>query len=105
MQENYQVTAGPFYNLAKTYWTFRIQLDEDVERERENLPLFYLILRDVEINIAGAFFPTGGQVNESNQRQTIKEFAPEIDIESFINDNPMMRFKKEGWLRRLLKKI
>lgn len=97
LEQNYRVSSGFFYNLAKTYWTFRIQLDEDCDYiQNSNTPLFIMILREVEINISGTFFPTGGYVNEAQQRQILEEFAPDINIEIFISENPML--KKKRWL-------
>lgn len=103
LEENYGTSNGLFYNLAKTYWTFRIQLDEDCKYlQKGKTPLFIMILREVETNIAGTFFPTNGHVNETQQRQVLKEFAPEIKFEEFLNDNPMLRTKKSGCFGILL---
>jgi len=102
LEKKYGVSSGPFYNLAKTYWTFRIQLDEDQYKHRESMPLFFPLLRTVETNIAGEFFPTAGFVDKSQQRKILKEFAPNINIDSFIAENPMFKSKKGGCLGTLL---
>jgi len=101
-EQIYGSSSGPFTNLAKTYWTFRHQLNEDTDRPKEYTPLFFQILRNVETNIAGGFFPSAGAVSEEIQRKILKEFAPEIDIERFINENPMIRSKKTGCIGALL---
>jgi len=93
----YGYSSGPFTNLAKTYWTFRHQLNEDTDRPKDYTPLFYQILRNVETNIAGAFFPSAGVVSAEVQKNILKEFAPEIDIEIFLTDNPLLK-RKSGCL-------
>lgn len=94
LEQNYGLSSGPFINLAKTYWTFRLQLDEDQYRQpKDNMPLFFSILRTVEMNIAGVFFPTGGPATKVQQRQILEEFAPEIDIERFLSENPILKWE------------
>jgi hypothetical protein len=61
-----------------------------------------MILRTVEVNIAGGFFPTGGYVSKDNQKQILQEFAPEINIEKFISENPMLKTGKSGCLSVLM---
>ncbi|MBD3338389.1 MAG: hypothetical protein GF353_04740 [Candidatus Lokiarchaeota archaeon] len=97
----YGYSSGPFINLAKTYWTFRHQLNEDTDRPKEYTPLFYQILRNVETNIAGAFFPSAGVVSAKVQKNILKEFAPEIDVERFLSENPLLK-RKSGCLGSLL---
>jgi len=98
LEQHYKVSSGPFLNFAYTYWTFRFQLDEDHYRQpKEHVPLFFPILRTVEMNIAGSFFPSGGQVSAENQRQILNEYAPEINIERFLSDNPLIS-RKSGCL-------
>ena len=97
LSQNYNISDGPFYDLAKTYWTFRLQLDEDSSNlPKGYLPLYIKILRQVEINIAGLFFPTGGHINKGQQKQVLKEYAPDIDIDQFMDDNPMFKSNRIG---------
>jgi hypothetical protein len=100
LEQNFGVSTGYFYNLAKTYWTFKVQLDEEPFQyvQKKSTPLFFMILRTAEVNIASGFFPTGSYVSEANQRQILKEFAPEINIEKFISENPMLKTGKGGCL-------
>lgn len=104
LEQNYGVSTGYFYNLAKTYWTFKVQLDEEALQyvQGKNTTLFFMILRTAEVNIASGFFPTGSYVSEENQRQILKEFAPKINIEKFISENPMLKTGKSGCLGILL---
>lgn len=92
-EQLYGFSSGPFINLAKTYWTFRHQLNEDTFGPKKTNLRFYQILRYVETNIAGAFFPSGGAVSKENQINILKEFAPEINIERFLSENPLLSRK------------
>lgn len=98
LEQHYKVSSGPFLKFAYTYWTFRFQLDQDHYRQpKEYVPLFFPILRSVEINISGAFFPSAGQVSAERQKQILNEYVPEINIEQFIQDNPLIK-KASGCL-------
>ena len=98
LEQRYNVTPGHYLNFAYTYWTLRLQLDEDQNRQpKEHVPLFFPILRTAEMNISGSFFPSGGQVSAENQKQILREYAPEINIEKFLSDNPLLA-KKSGCL-------
>ncbi|MBC8179577.1 hypothetical protein H8E88_00490 [candidate division KSB1 bacterium] len=102
LEQHYNVSSGPFLNFAYTYWTFRFQLDEDqYTKLKEHVPLFFPILRTAEMNIAGSFFPSGGHVSAENQRQILNEYAPEINIERFLSDNPLIS-RKSGCLGSVL---
>lgn len=93
LEQNYGLSSGSFIDFAKTYWTFRLQLDEDCERQqvefKDSTPFFIMILRTVEVNIGGVFFPSVGCVLETQLKQILKEYAPEIDIKRFISEIPM----------------
>ena len=108
IEENYRLYNGPFYNLAKIYWTFRLEVD--------NFPTddYYLcmfqILRNVERNIAGIFFPTPGPISMSikerlkKQEKVLREYAPKVDIERFLSENPILKtdMSKSGCLTALI---
>jgi len=53
------------------------------------------------MNISGSFFPSSGQVNAKNQRQILQEYAPEINIERFLSDNPLL-LRKVGCLSSVI---
>lgn len=94
LEENYGLSSGPFINMAKTYWTYRFEVD-DLFPEHYNLALSTL-LRKIEIDIAGMFFPTPGALTipasqrREAQRQLLQEYAPEIDIDVFLGNNPIL---------------
>ena len=96
LEENYGVSEGPFLNMAKTYWTYKIEIGDLFPEHRD--VVLYQFLSDFELNIASVFFPTGGPASgpSRNQRKEaqsrfLERLAPEIDIERFFSDNPMLR--------------
>src|SRR5207245_1605199 len=93
LEENYGLSSGPFLNLARTYWTFKIELD-DLTAENRDFPLT-TILRSLEHNVASVFFPTPGPLRmpvsarAAMQKQMLQAYAPEVDIDRFIAENPI----------------
>jgi len=101
VEENYGLAEGPFINMAKTYWTFKLEA-KDLFPIHHKL-ILSRILNEVEATIASLFFPTPGPAEipvkqrKEKQRELLHEFAPEIDAERFLNENPLL---KEGRGRR-----
>ena len=97
LKENYGLTVGPFLNLAKTYWTYRFEVDEYLSLKKGYESIIDVLLRQVEINIASLFFPTSGSASIpvkkriEDQRHFLKEFAPNIDTEKFLSENPILK--------------
>ncbi|MBU0687608.1 MAG: hypothetical protein KKB81_07170 [Candidatus Margulisbacteria bacterium] len=93
--------AGPFYNLAKTYWTFRIQVFDitpesiDFESMGEEAGLDVImaqpnkailkILNKIEQDVATLFFPTPGpylppeHLRKDAQKEYLQEYARDKD--------------------------
>ena len=95
LEENYGLSDGPFLNMAKTYWTFKLEV-QDLFPEHHNLILSKVLLR-VENDIAGVFFPTPGPARipvdkrKEAQRVALKDYAPDIDAERFLSESPILR--------------
>jgi len=104
-KERIGISSGGYYRLFVAYWTLNITLEET---RKSNISkhgygnVYYIdsLLRFVESNLAGAFFPTPGpnQMSESLRRQGIQElldtFAPTMTIkELFEGADP----EKAGW--------
>ena len=94
IEDNYSVGPGPFLNFARAYWTFKIEVD-DLFPENYKKLISQILLR-VELDIARFFFPTPGsammppQLRVEAQKKLLKEYAPEIDAELFIKQNPIL---------------
>ena len=105
IEENYQLRSGPFINLAKTYWTFKMEV-RDLFPDYHDLVLAQ-VLAKVEGDIASVFFPTPGPAviwvrqRRQQQRQLLEEYAPEIDIEAFLKNNPILGTSKGRISRRV----
>jgi len=95
VEENYGMQSGPFINMAKTYWTYKLEVG-DLFPEHHSLAISQALL-GVENDIASVFFPTPGPMQipvdqrRETQRQLLQEYAPEIDIERFLSDNPILK--------------
>jgi hypothetical protein len=94
IENNYNLSSGPFVSLAQTYWTFKIEI-RDLLPEYKDLILTRILL-EVEGDIASLFFPTPGPVviwvrqRREDQRQLLEQHAPEIDIDAFLDNNPIL---------------
>lgn len=95
LEENYGLSSGPFINMAKTYWTYKLEIKELFPAHHDNI--LSKILGKIELDIASVFFPTPGALKmpltlrKTKQRQLLQEYAPEIDIERFLSENPILR--------------
>lgn len=99
LEENYGLNEGPFLNLAKSYWTYRFELDNYLSLTGGYELILDGILRQVEINVASLFFPTPGTasipVNKrvEDQKQFLKEYAPNIHVKRFLLENPIFKWE------------
>jgi hypothetical protein len=98
LEENYGLTSGPFLDLARAYWTYKLEL-QDLARAEKN-PAMTQVLASIESGLAGLFFPTPGpatvsdKVRRETQRQMLEQHAPQMDIERFFKENPYFRSSK-----------
>ena len=95
VEEIYGLSEGPFLNFAKTYCTFRYQVDIfSQEHHRKNL---LQILRYVEMLVETNFFPPSGSKRMSRgqhsmrQESILNEYAPSMDIKRFLSENPISK--------------
>ena len=100
LEENYGLSSGPFLDLAHTYWTYKIEVQDLVPEYHDKW--ISQALQAVEINIAEVFFPTPGPIvipakqRRQAQREYLKEFAPTFDIERFLAESPILQVDKRG---------
>lgn len=95
LRENYPEASESFLKFAETFWTLKIRLLDFMSRSRELANyIAYPLLFQLELQIAGVFFPTPGVITvpsnerEKAQREILKDF--DIDIEDFIKGNPIL---------------
>ena len=97
LENNYGTNDGPFLDVARAYWTYRLEM-------RDILPQYFdawiaQALIAVEFNIAKLFFPMPGplklpkKLRKHVQKEYLNEWAPHFDIERFLKENPMLK----GW--------
>lgn len=94
LEENYLISSGPFLDLAKTYWTFKIEV-QDLFPENYKKLISQVLLK-VEFDVAKYFFPTPGpasmpvEIRVEAQKELLKEYMPEVDIDLFLKNNPIL---------------
>jgi hypothetical protein len=100
LEENYGLRGGPFMQLARAYWTFKTEVDE-LGDSYPNYG-FTTALQGVEIKVRQLFFPMPGPVRapelmrRNAQIEHLREFAPSIDINRFIIENPILAADKKS---------
>ncbi len=109
LAEQYPEASDAFLRFAATYWPFKLWLDGQVEDKAmgsslKGKPMVLALLRVVETNIAGRFFPTPGGLKvppdkrEELQRALLKQLDPTFPIEEFIKGNPILiRDRAKGY--------
>jgi len=94
LEANYGISSGPFIDMAKTYWTYQVEV-RDLFPKYHNLVLSQ-VLAGVEGSIGSVFFPFPGPIvlwvraRRETQRELLEELAPEIDIDAFLDNNPLL---------------
>jgi hypothetical protein len=95
LEENYGLSSGSFIDMAKTYWTYKLEV-KDLFPQHSKCSLSQVLLQ-IENEIAGIFFPTPGpmQISVSQrreaQRQLLQEYASGMDIERFLSESPILK--------------
>ncbi len=98
LEANYETSGGPFIDMAKTYWTYNLEM-QDLSPECANLVLSHVLFQ-VNGDIASVFFPTPGPAiiwvrqRREMQRQLLEEYVPEMDIAAFLDNNPILGTSK-----------
>jgi len=94
LEANYAISGGPFIDMAKTYWTYKLEI-EDLLPKYYNLVLSQVLLQ-IERNVGSVFFPFPGPAiiwvreRREMQRELLEEYAIGMDIEAFLNNNPLL---------------
>ena len=98
IESNYDVSSGPFIDIAKTYWTYQLEI-QDLPPEYHKLVLARVLFQ-VHGDIASVFFPTPGPAviwvrqRRETQKELLEEYAPEMDVDVFLNNNPLLGTSK-----------
>lgn len=101
LEGNYPEASRTFLAFAQTYWTFKLFVMDNLMEGRNSVALE--ILRNIEVEIAGLFFPTPGpntvnpKKREEGQRQFFQATGAPIDVNDFFRGNPILiRDRKSG---------
>ena len=94
IEENYPEANKVFLDFAKTYWTLQLLAFNLPRNNREWICTYLLV--NLEQTIGPVFFPFPGNVQispskrEKTQREIIGKRGAKIDIEKFIEGNPIL---------------
>ena len=95
VEQNYPEASNEFLKFAKTYWTLKILVDNLIKSgETDCLGVHFL--GKLEQVISPLFFPFPGpttiptETREKHQRELLKASGANIDIEKFIEGNPIL---------------
>lgn len=94
LSRNYPEAGATFLRFATTYWTFKILLSQEPFNKETNSAA--AILNEIEGIIGPLFFPVPGPAQidpdrrELDQREFLAETAPQINIEEFMAQNPIL---------------
>lgn len=95
LEENYGLSSGPFLDVARAYWTYQAEVGDIYPEYRRKW--IGEALTAVEINVRTLFFPTAGpmtvpeKTRRAAQKELLEDFAPEMDIERFLSESPILR--------------
>lgn len=95
VEEQFNSYDGPFLDLARAYWTYKIEIQE-LMHEHGDLAVSHA-LQGLEIKLRQLFFPTPDMLHvseemiKSAQLDNLSQFAPSIDAFKLIEDNAIAR--------------
>jgi hypothetical protein len=98
LETNYDISSGPFIDMAKTYWTYQLEV-KDLFPEHHNLVLAQVLLQ-VNFEIGGLFFPFPGSIilwaggRKETQRELLEEYTTGMDVNAFLSNNPILGTSK-----------
>jgi len=98
LEANYGISTGPFIDMAKTYWTYQLEV-RDLFPKYYNLVLAQVLLQ-VNFDIGGLFFPFPGPIvlwvrgRRETQRELLEKYTPGMDIDAFLDNNPFLGTSK-----------
>ncbi len=93
LEEAYPRVSPTFMKLARTFWTFKLVLNECAPNES----VCTALLQDIDIDFAGLFFPFPGpmrqpkKLREKTMRTFIEQSGAELDVEDYIRGNFYLR--------------
>ncbi len=95
IEDNYPEANGVFLRFAKTYWTLQTLKHDLRDQDRMKSVGAWLLVK-LEQDIGPVFFPFPGpkkiaaSKREKTQRELLKEFGKDIDIEEFMKGNSIL---------------
>lgn len=99
LEENYPNANKLFLDFAKTYWSYKLAISEQIPEEEIKL-YANALLKKLELNFASIFFPTPGLLfvrkkkRQKAQRDILdvlnKQYDLNYNVDEFIKGNPYL---------------
>lgn len=98
VESNYPEGNSEFIRFSKTYWSIKGLVDTI---HPSNRYLAQGLLSQIESGIGNVFFPYPGHgvnpgIREERQRELLRDFAPKLDIDKFIEGNAILIRDRQG---------
>ena len=93
LEEAYPGVSPTFMKLARTYWTFKLILNDCTTDQSVCTSL----LQGIDIDFSGVFFPSPGpmsppkKLREKTMRTLITQSGADLDVEDYIRGNFYLR--------------
>jgi hypothetical protein len=93
LEQAYPGASPTFMKLARTYWTFKVVLNECLSDDS----LCVRLLVAIYVSFCGVFFPTPGPFGPSRtqrmmaMRTLIEGSGADLDVEDYLRSNPYLR--------------
>jgi hypothetical protein len=93
LEEAYPGASPTFMQLARTYWTFKVLLNESMPASSVIVGL----LQAIDILFAGVFFPTPGPFGRPKEERQktmcvlIQQSGANLDVEDYVRGNFYLR--------------
>jgi len=109
IEQNYPKASDAFLRFGRTYWTLRVLVYDLMEDDMDWVGAH--LLGKLEQEIGPVFFPFPGPhkiapaKREKFQRELLSEFAKDIDVEEFMQGNPILIRDKQACSWERLKRF
>jgi len=99
IEEIYSISEGPFLKLAETYWTFKIEVLDLIDKHLL-CPLSQILIQ-IEASFASTFFPLMKPIRPDlteiyeAQQYFLTKYTNKFKIKRFLSESPVLKKLKE----------
>ena len=95
IEEKYSISEGPFLMLAETYWTFKIEVLDLIDKHLL-CPLTQILIQ-IEASLASTFFPLMKPIRPDlteiyeAQQYFLTKYTNKFKIKQFLSESPVLK--------------